>query len=95
MNDLNKIEDSLRRRAEAELKEVVNRFTSELNSVSAKYRIPVTGNFVVKSSASNFKTYVTVTGLNFMLHETLKEHFLDRMVEVKTEELLKKLDLYE
>lgn len=95
MSDLNKIEYALKRRAEKELKDVVNRFTKELEIVGDKYRIGVSGSYVVKAAGSDFKTYVDLPGLNFMLHETLKDRFLDRMVSIKSEELLRKVDLYE
>jgi hypothetical protein len=95
MSDLNKIEYALKRRAEKELKDVVNRFTKELEVVGDKYRIGVSGSYVVKAAGSDFKTYVDLSGLNFMLHETLKDRFLDRMVSIKSEELLRKVDLYE
>ena len=95
MSKLNKIESALSRRSEKELKEIVNRFMEDINSISNKYRMPVAGSYVVKSSGSDFKTFVDSNGLSFMLHNTLKDRFLERMVAVKSEELLRKVDLYE
>ena len=96
MKDLNKVQEALEDKAKKELLVIVKDFNHKLSELEEKYnktnwyrmsKINLQGNVQEAVSFSN------VNELANELHQMLIKKHLDKMVEIKTSELLYKLKL--
>ena len=96
MKDINTIEKALVRKADVELKEVVTSFINSINELNLRYG--------GKSSYFDLKdpdhsqqrqqiTCVTLSRVETILFNMLKDNFGQRMLNKKSKELLDKLEI--
>jgi hypothetical protein len=99
MKDLNKVQEALEDKAKKELLVIVNDFYHKLSELEEKYnktnwyrmsKINLQGNVINRQEAVSFSN---ANELANELHQMLIKKHLDKMVEIKTSELLYKLKL--
>ena len=95
MKDTNAIEQALKEKCENEIKDVVDNFMSDLQSkIRSKYNEANYYDFTHPNS--NGKSSFNVMGtqqLKSVIFRMISNAHLDSMVEVKSKELIKKLEL--
>ena len=95
MKDTNAIERALKNKCEQELKQVVNVFMNELEvKIRGEYNSSNYYDFVPPNGGGKASFHVMGTlQLENVLIKMLKNAHLEAMVEVKSKELIKKLEL--
>ena len=95
MKDTNAIERALKNKCEQELKQVVNVFMKELEvKIRGEYNSSNYYDFVPPNGGGKASFHVMGTlQLENVLIKMLKNAHLEAMVEVKSKELIKKLEL--
>ena len=95
MKDTNAIEKALKSKCEQELKQVVNVFMNELEvKIRGEYNSSNYYDFVPPNGGGKASFHVMGTlQLENVLIKMLKNAHLEAMVEVKSKELIKKLEL--
>jgi thiamine biosynthesis lipoprotein ApbE len=94
MKDTNQVQKALESKAKKELQEVVDGFLQQLDKLNKTYRQPVSYSMKENrnTDAKEF-SYVRPGCLEVILHDMLKDAYLESMVNKKTQELLNKLEL--
>ena len=96
MNTTNAIEKALMQKINEECREIVERFTNDLKKLSSKYggsdyydftRPPMNG-YEPMSFSVDYRS-----GVAKVLHKMLLDNYSDLMLEQKSKELIKKLEL--
>ena len=94
MKDTNAIEDAIRSKCKLELQSIVNNFVNELETkIRGEYN---SSNYYDFKAPNNNKDNFHVMGtsqLTGVLNNMLYSAHLESMVEVKSKELIKKLEL--
>ena len=95
MKDTNAIEKALKGKCEQELKQVVNVFMNELETkIRGEYNSSNYYDFIAPNNNGKASFHVMGTmQLANVLFKMLKNAHLEAMVEVKSKELIKKLEL--
>lgn len=95
MKTTNSIESALREKASAEISEVVERFIQDIHmNITNKYRASGYYYDLRENGCSDSpKIHVKATHVDSVLKRMLKEAYLDRMVQLKSAELINKLNL--
>jgi len=94
MKDTNAIEEALKRKVSNELRDIIDRFTNDVEKISDKYGGNMFYNFKESSSNEGVKFYVDgITKVNNVLHRMLMDSHGENMVNYKSKELIDKLDL--
>jgi len=94
MKDINQVQEALESKAKKELQGVVDGFLQQLDILNKTYRQPCS--YTMRENRDNdakIFTYVRPGCLEVILHDMLKDAYLDAMVNKKTQELLNKLEL--
>ena len=96
MNSTNAIEKALQQKINEECREIVERFTNDLKKLSSKYggsdyydftRPPMNG-YEPASFSVNY-----LSGVGKVLHKMILDNYGDLMLQQKSKELIKKLEL--
>ena len=94
MKDTNAIEKALQVKVSAELREIVDNFTAEIEKISNKYGGSMFYEFQKDASPKSENFHVQGThGVTSVLHRMLLINHGDKMLKHKSQELIKKLDL--
>ena len=94
MKDTNAIEQALVIKVSAELREIVDNFTAELDKLSDKYGGSMFYDFQKDASPNSENFHVQGTsGVSSVLHRMLVTNHGEKMLKHKTKELIAKLDL--
>ena len=93
MESLNQIEKLISDKASNELREIVNLYMSQIEKLNEKYKV-VTNTKDYLSKQDRFDSgCLRNSELSIVLHDSLKERFLKKMVKVKSSELMSKMEL--
>jgi len=98
MENLNQIEKLISDKASNELREIVNLYISQIEKLDEKYKAydkyKTTTDFNYLSKQDRFDSgCLRNSELSTVLHNSLKERFLKKMVKVKSSELMSKMEL--
>ena len=94
MKDTNAIEKALNEKVKKELRDIVDRFTNDVEKISDKYG--GTMFYAFEESSYNEGKKFTVDGIskvNGVLHRMLMDNHGENMLKYKSKELINKLDL--
>ena len=89
------IEDQLKRKCEQEIAEMTTRWTNELKAFQDKYKIRYTHYELSETVHSKTTKLLSKneTLLGYLLEESICNELVEKMVKVKTAQLLEKLEL--
>ena len=94
MKDTNAIEKALKVKVNAELREIVDKFTADVEQLSNKYGGSMFYDFQKGDSSHQDYFHVQGTyGIANVLHRMLLNNHGEKMLKYKSQELIKKLDL--
>ena len=96
MKDLNKVQEALEDKAKKELLVIVKDFNHKLSELEEKYNKTNWYRMSKINPQGNVQEAVSFSNVNELaneLHQMLIKKHLDKMVEIKTSELLYKLKL--
>ena len=94
MKDTNAIEKALQVKINAELREIVDKFAADVEKLSDKYGGSMFYDLQKDSSHDSQSFHVQGThGITNVLHRMLLNNHGQRMLNYKSKELIKKLDL--
>ena len=94
MKDTNAIEKALQERVNAECREIVDDFISDLEKLSSKYGGSMFYDFKKDSSSDAREFSVQGThGVTNVLHRMILDNHSKQMLKHKSQELIQKLDL--
>ena len=92
MESLNQIEKLIIDKASNELREIVNLYMSQIEKLNEKYKVVTDFNYLSKQDRFD-SGCLRNSELSTVLHDSLKERFLKKMVKVKSSELMSKMEL--
>ena len=92
MENLNQIEKLISDKASNELREIVNLYISQIEKLNEKYKVVTDFNYLSKQDRFD-SGCLRNSELSTVLHNSLKERFLKKMVKVKSSELMSKMEL--
>lgn len=87
MENLNQIEKLISDKASNELREIVNLYISQIEKLDEKYKVVTSFNYLSKQDRFDSGCLLN-SELSTVLHDSLKERFLKKMVKVKSSELM-------
>jgi len=94
MKDTNAIEKALKLKVSNELRDIVNRFTADIEKISNKYGGKIFYDFKQFSYDEGKEFSVDgVAKVNGVLHRMLMDNHGEKMLNYKSKELINKLDL--
>ena len=94
MKDTNAIEKALQEKVSAELREIVDKFVSDVEKISNKYGGSMFYDFQKSLTPDGEIFHVQGThGVTNVLHRMLLNNHGKQMLKYKSQELIKKLDL--
>ena len=94
MKDTNAIEKALQAKINAECREIVDKFVTDLEKLSNKYGGTMFYDFQQDSAPDSKSFHVQGThGVTNVLHRMILENHGEKMLSYKSKELIKKLDL--
>ena len=94
MKDTNAIEKALKVKVNAELREIVEKFTNDLAQLQTKYGGSMFYDFQKDASPTSENFHVDgISNVTNVLHRMLRDNHGDAMLKYKSKELIKKLDL--
>ena len=94
MKDTNAIEKALQAKINAECREIVDKFVTDLEKLSNKYGGSMFYDFQADGAADSTRFHVQGShGVTKVLHRMLRNNHADAMLKYKSQELIKKLDL--
>ena len=94
MKDTNAIERALQQKINEECRVIVNKFIDDLEKLSNKYGGSNFYDFKKDSSSDAKEFMVSGThGVSYVLHRMILDNHGKAMLKVKSQELIKKLDL--
>ena len=92
MKDTNAIEKALQQKVSAECRQIVDKFIDDLEKLSDKYGGSMFYDFDSQKDGQSFHVQGT-HGVTNVLHRMLLNNHGQRMLNYKSKELIKKLDL--
>tara|TARA_R110001632_G_scaffold92100_1_gene197029 strand:+ start:56 stop:337 length:282 start_codon:yes stop_codon:yes gene_type:complete len=92
MESLNQIEKLISDKASNELREIVTLYMSQIEKLNEKYKVVTNFNYLSKQDRFD-SGCLRNSELSTVLHNSLKERFLKKMVKVKSSELMSKMEL--
>mgnify|MGYP003624832993 CR=1 FL=1 len=87
MESLNQIEKLISDKASNELREIVTLYMSQIEKLNEKYKVVTNFNYLSKQDRFD-SGCLRNSELSTVLHNSLKERFLKKMVKVKSSELM-------
>ena len=94
MKDLNTIEKALQQKVNAECREIVDKFVTDLEKLSNKYGGTMFYDFQQDGAPDSKQFHVQGThGVTHVLHRMILKNHGEKMLKYKSKELIKKLDL--
>lgn len=94
MKDTNSIEKALQAKINAECREIVDKFVTDLEKLSNKYGGTMFYDFQQDGAPDSKSFHVQGThGVTNVLHRMILENHGEKMLSYKSKELIKKLDL--
>ena len=87
MESLNQIEKLISDKASNELREIVTLYMSQIEKLNEKYKVVTDFNYLSKQDRFD-SGCLRNSELSTVLHDSLKERFLKKMVKVKSSELM-------
>ena len=94
MKDTNAIEKALQVKVNEECREIVDKFIADVEKLSSKYGGSMFYDFQKDASPNSDNFHVQGThGITSVLHRMLLNNHGQRMLNYKSKELIKKLDL--